>query len=178
MIKFTPAWGLAVVFTTAVYFLPLVYIQNKDLIDGQISHASKIASDQSSQIRSLAQQHTQSAVSASQSALKDASTKAQEMVGQAKQAAVDNGIVSHETAGLSTTQKVADKVTPTSTRGLDGSVDRVDTSIPTPGITKSETEEVLGVKKEDFPVAPNDQPFSDYSEVSKVQAEGGPIASQ
>nr|POE99379.1 reticulon-like protein 1 [Quercus suber] len=200
LIKVTPAWGLALIFTTAVYFLPLIYLQNQELIDSQLSSASKIASDQTKQIRNIAQQHTSNAVSTSQSALKDASAKAQEMIGQAKQTAVDKGLVSQETAGLgsttSSTQKIGDNVAPVTSstkieplapqsqsnssapKSMDGSADLIDTQIPAPGISKADTEEILGVKKEDFPIAPVDQPFSDGTETHQVKAEGGPIASQ
>ncbi|EMD00785.1 hypothetical protein BAUCODRAFT_183090 [Baudoinia panamericana UAMH 10762] len=98
LIQITPAWGLALLFTTLTYFTPLVYITNKDFIDGHVENASNIVNQQTQQMRDLAVHHSNRAMEASSQALKDASSKAQEMIGQTKQKAVQQGIVSQETA--------------------------------------------------------------------------------
>lgn len=97
LIKITPAWGLTLLFTTFAFFTPLIYIKNQTLIDQHLSNAQDLINQQATQVRDLAQQHTSKAVEASQSALKDYSAKASEMIGGAKQAAVDKGIVTKET---------------------------------------------------------------------------------
>lgn len=93
-----PSWGLALFFTTVVYFAPLAYITNKDLIDHHLNNASTMVSDQANQVRGLAAQHTNKAMEASQAAFKDYSAKATEMIGQGKKAAVEKGVVAPETA--------------------------------------------------------------------------------
>ena len=103
LIKITPPWGLVLLFTTFAYFIPLIYIQNRELIDSHVSNAQDILSKQATQVRDLAAEHTNKAVSASSSALKDYSGKAQEMIGTAKKTAVDKGYVSAETAGTTGT---------------------------------------------------------------------------
>lgn len=107
LVKIMPTWGLALFFTTFIYFLPLAYIQNKEIIDEQINNAQTIVSEQAGQVRNLAVQHTNSAVEASQSAFKEYSNYAQELIGQGKQAAVDKGVVSPATA-----EKVAPSTAP------------------------------------------------------------------
>lgn len=97
LIKITPAWGLTLLFTTFAFFTPLIYIKNQTLIDHHLSNAQDLINQQATQVRDLAQQHTSKAVEASQSALKDYSAKASEMIGGAKQAAVEKGIVTKET---------------------------------------------------------------------------------
>lgn len=36
LIKFVPMWGLALIATTVAYLGPLIYIQNKEVIDAQL----------------------------------------------------------------------------------------------------------------------------------------------
>jgi len=98
LIKITPAWGLALLFTTAAYFVPLVYIKNRELIDSHLENAGNIINSQTKQVRDLASQHTSKAMEASSQTLKDYSAKAQGMMGQAKGKAVEKGIVSPQTA--------------------------------------------------------------------------------
>jgi len=98
LIKITPAWGLALLFSTLIYFAPLIYITNKDLIDGHLNNASKLVNDQTQQLRDMASQHTSKAMEMGSNTIKDYSAKAQEMMGQAKNKAVEKGVVSPETA--------------------------------------------------------------------------------
>lgn len=97
LIKITPAWGLTLLFTTFAFFTPLVYIKNQELIDHHLSNAQSLLNEQATQVRDMAQQHTSKAMEASQTALKDYSAKAGELIGGAKQAAVEKGVVSQET---------------------------------------------------------------------------------
>ena len=98
LIKVTPTWGLTLLFTTLVYFLPLAYITNKEFVDQHLENAGSLINQQTNQIRDLASQHTSKAMEMSSSALKDYSSKASEMMGGAKKAAVEKGYVSQETA--------------------------------------------------------------------------------
>lgn len=127
-------------FTTLTFFAPLLYISNKQFIDEHLGNAQKIVSDQANQVRGLAAEHTGKAWEASQSAFKEYSSKAQEVIGQgaakaqeaagqAKQAAVDKGIVSPQTA---------DKVTPE--KGVDGN-DFPAAPMEEPAVPKATTHE-------------------------------------
>lgn len=93
-----PAWGLTLFFTTLVYFVPLAYISNKEIIDEHLANAQNLASEQTKQLRGIVAEHTNKTMEMSQSALKEYTAKAQEMIGQGKQAAVDKGVVKQETA--------------------------------------------------------------------------------
>lgn len=98
LIKITPAWGLALLFSTLIYFVPLIYITNKDLIDEHLNNATKLVNDQTQQLRNIASQHTSKAMEMGSNTFKDYSAKAQEMIGQTKNKAVEKGVVSPDTA--------------------------------------------------------------------------------
>ncbi|CAM1511386.1 Fc.00g088990.m01.CDS01 [Cosmosporella sp. VM-42] len=55
LVKLVPYWGLAVIGTTVVFMVPLVYTSNKELIDQQLQNASDIINAQTSQARDVAQ---------------------------------------------------------------------------------------------------------------------------
>lgn len=113
LIKIMPSWGLVLFFTTVIYFAPLVYLTNKELIDEQLGNAQKIVSEQADQVRGLAAQHTGKAWEATQSLTKEYTAKASEAIGQTKQAAVEKGYISQDTANKVTpSQATADQVTP------------------------------------------------------------------
>ncbi|KAF2170030.1 hypothetical protein M409DRAFT_64413 [Zasmidium cellare ATCC 36951] len=98
LIKIMPSWGLALFFTTAAYFVPLAYISNKEFIDHHLNNAQNIASEQASQLRGIVAEHTNKTVELSQSAIKEYTAKAQDLIGQGKQVAVEKGAVKQETA--------------------------------------------------------------------------------
>lgn len=89
---------MALLFTTLAYFVPLAYLQNQEFIDEHLNNAHDLLNKQATQVRDLASEHTSKAMEMSQSALKDYSAKASEMMGGAKKAAVEKGIVSEGTA--------------------------------------------------------------------------------
>lgn len=137
LVKFVPNWGLALIGTTFVYLAPLVYIKNQAAIDSHLENAGNIMSKQTEQMRSLASQHTNKAMEATSSATKQYAAKAQEMMGGAKKAAVDQGVVSKETAEKAPGQPI----------------DRVGESAP-----------VGGVQHGDFPNAPKTEPAPEPTE--------------
>ncbi|KAM3425068.1 Reticulon-like protein [Cercospora zeina] len=162
LIKVVPTWGLLLFFTTVLYFAPLIYVTNKELIDEQLGNAQKIVSEQTEQVRSLAAENANKAWQATQSATKEYTAKAQEAIGQAsaktqetvaqtKQAAVDKGYVSQETA---------DKVTPTPA-------------------TAEEVTPQSGVSNADFPTAPKEEPavteVVDPTAELKTESHGEPL---
>ncbi|KAI9690081.1 MAG: hypothetical protein M1820_010020 [Bogoriella megaspora] len=82
LIKIVPTWGLALTAITTVYFAPLVYIQNRELIDGHLDNASSVVTQQTSQFRDLAAHHTGRATDSLVQATKGYTAKAQEYMGQ------------------------------------------------------------------------------------------------
>ncbi|KAF7544509.1 hypothetical protein G7Z17_g9890 [Cylindrodendrum hubeiense] len=55
LVKLVPYWGLAVIGTTVVFFVPLVYTANQELIDAQIQNASDLINSQTAQVKDVAQ---------------------------------------------------------------------------------------------------------------------------
>ena len=66
--------------TTVAYLGPLVYIQNKEVIDGHLHRANTIASEQARQVRDLAAQHTGNAANTFKQYAGDYTSKAQETI--------------------------------------------------------------------------------------------------
>ncbi|KAK5175763.1 uncharacterized protein LTR77_000903 [Saxophila tyrrhenica] len=143
LVKITPAWGLALLFTTLAYFVPLAYLQNQELIDHHVSNAQTIVSKQTEQLREIASQQTNKAVEASSSAFKTYGARASEMVGQAKQSAVDKGYVNQETAdkapGSTEVKKEDFPSAPTSVPQTDGPTEQPVSS----DVNKEEQEPLL-----------------------------------
>lgn len=163
LVKITPAWGLFLLSTTVIYFAPLIYLTNKELIDEILGNAKNIVSQQASQVRGLAAQHTEKAWEASQSAFKEYSAKAsgaigqttakaQQSIGQAKKSAVDKGLVSDDTASKilpnqSTNDSAANEFAPSET-----------TTENVTSETAPVTSETAPVDDESFPSAPKEEP--------------------
>ncbi|KAH7165511.1 Reticulon-domain-containing protein [Dactylonectria macrodidyma] len=55
LVKLVPYWGLAVIGTTVVFLVPLVYASNQELIDAQIQNASDMINSQTAQVKDVAQ---------------------------------------------------------------------------------------------------------------------------
>ncbi|KAF2036529.1 hypothetical protein EK21DRAFT_105848 [Setomelanomma holmii] len=82
LIKFVPLWGLTLIATLVTYLAPLIYIQNKEAIDGQLEKSRQIASQQATQIKGLANQHAGNAAKTVQGYTQQATAKAQETINQ------------------------------------------------------------------------------------------------
>ncbi|KAI4730396.1 hypothetical protein E4T49_01865 [Aureobasidium sp. EXF-10728] len=87
LVKIMPTWGLALLFTTLIYTVPLVYINNREVIDAQLENASTIINEQTQQVRTIAAEQTQHATDIAKSTATDLSNRASELIGQAKQRA-------------------------------------------------------------------------------------------
>jgi uncharacterized protein YjbJ (UPF0337 family) len=69
--------------STFITFLgPLVYIQNKEVIDAQLEKGYNIANQQAQQVKGLANQHAGNAMKTVQGYTQQATAKAQETVNQ------------------------------------------------------------------------------------------------
>lgn len=75
-----PYWGLAVIATTVVFFTPLIYSTNQELIDTQLKHASDVVNAQTAQLRSVAQKHTEQATQVTKQYMGDYTAKAQALI--------------------------------------------------------------------------------------------------
>jgi hypothetical protein len=88
-----PLWGLALIADSIVFLAPLIYIQNKELIDEHITKAGSVNNDQANQVRELAAQHTGRATETMKQYTSEYTKKAQDIMG---------GSVSRQKAGLKT----------------------------------------------------------------------------
>ncbi|KAJ4294861.1 hypothetical protein N0V88_005098 [Collariella sp. IMI 366227] len=80
LVKIVPYWGLAVIATTVVFFTPLIYTSNQELIDTQLKHASEVVNAQTSQLRHVAQKHTEQATHLTKQYVGDYTAKAQALL--------------------------------------------------------------------------------------------------
>lgn len=84
LIKVVPLWGLALIGTSIIYLAPLVYVNNRELIDSQIAHTSEIINSQAAQVKDIASHHAGRGVESVKSYAGDYTAKAQQYVGQAR----------------------------------------------------------------------------------------------
>lgn len=84
LIKFVPLWGLSLISISIIYLAPLVYLQNKELIDAQIQQTSDMVTQQATQFKDLAAQHTGNTVKTFQNYAGEYTSKAQDMIGNAR----------------------------------------------------------------------------------------------
>jgi len=82
LIKFVPLWGLALISTFITFLGPLIYIQNKEVIDAQLEKGYNVANQQAQQVKGLANQHAGNAMKTVQGYTQQATAKAQETVNQ------------------------------------------------------------------------------------------------
>lgn len=80
LVKIVPYWGLAVIATTVVFFTPLIYTSNQELIDTQLKHAGEVVNAQTAQLRSVAQKHTEQATHLTKQYVGDYTAKAQSLI--------------------------------------------------------------------------------------------------
>ncbi|KAM7220973.1 Reticulon-like protein 1 [Rhypophila decipiens] len=85
LIKIVPSWGLALIATTVVFFAPLLYTSNQELIDEQLKHVSEIVNAQTSQLRTVAQKQATQASQLTKEYVGDYSAKAQALIKGARQ---------------------------------------------------------------------------------------------
>jgi len=79
--KVVPLWVLALVATTTLFFVPLIYATNQELIDGHLKQASDVINAQTNQLKEVAGKHTAQATELAGQYVGDYTAKAQEMLG-------------------------------------------------------------------------------------------------
>ncbi|KAL1592426.1 hypothetical protein SLS59_009779 [Nothophoma quercina] len=82
LIKFVPVWGLALIGTVITFLGPLVYLQNKEVIDAQLEKGRSLASQQAAQFRDVASKQAANASQTVQGLTQQYTTKAQETINQ------------------------------------------------------------------------------------------------
>lgn len=80
LVKIVPYWGLALATATVVFFAPLAYKTNQELIDHYLKEASDIVNSQSEQLRQVASKHTAQAAELSKQYVGDYTAKAQQLL--------------------------------------------------------------------------------------------------
>ncbi|KAI0555504.1 Reticulon-domain-containing protein [Xylaria curta] len=80
LMKIVPVWGLTLIATTVLFFAPLIYTTNQELIDHYIKEGSNIVNSQTEQLRQVASKHTSQATEITKQYMGDYTHKAQMML--------------------------------------------------------------------------------------------------
>ncbi|ROW01033.1 hypothetical protein VSDG_02664 [Cytospora chrysosperma] len=80
LVKIVPYWGLALLATTLIFTVPLVYISNQELIDHHLKNAQELVNAQTEQLRKATATHTAHATEATKQLMGDYTSKAQQML--------------------------------------------------------------------------------------------------
>jgi len=84
LIKFVPLWGLSLISVSCIYLGPLIYMNNKELIDTHLANAQDVVNTQAGQVKDLAGYHANNASSTVKQYAGDYTSKAQEYIGSAR----------------------------------------------------------------------------------------------
>ena len=78
-------WGMALLSTCVIYLLPLIYVSNKELIDGHLENTGRIISEQTQQVKAMAGEHAGKGFETVKTYTNDYTNKASEYVGKSRQ---------------------------------------------------------------------------------------------
>lgn len=84
LIKILPFWGLSLIGVSCIYLGPLIYMNNKELIDTHLQNASDVVNTQAAQVKDLAGHHTARASETVKAYAGDYTSKAQEYIGSGR----------------------------------------------------------------------------------------------
>lgn len=82
LVKIVPFWGLSLIGSSVLFLTPLIYKQNKETIDAQIRHASRVVNQQTVQVKQVAVQQSSAALNTTKHFVDEYSTKASQLIGQ------------------------------------------------------------------------------------------------
>lgn len=85
LVKLLPGWGFALFATSVTFLVPLVYTQNKELIDSQYEHATQVVSQQTQQLRSITAEHTSKGLESVKAYTGEYTNLASEYIGKSRQ---------------------------------------------------------------------------------------------
>lgn len=80
--QLVPAWGLSLIFTCIIFLAPLIYVQNREVIDTQLENVTNIVNTQAAQLKDLTAHHTSQAFETAKVYADEYAQKAQELVGR------------------------------------------------------------------------------------------------
>lgn len=80
LVKIVPYWGLALLSTTLLFTVPLVYTSNQELIDHHLKNAQDVVTAQTEQLRQVAGTHTAKATEITKQYMGDYTSKAQQLL--------------------------------------------------------------------------------------------------
>ncbi|KAI1304562.1 Reticulon-domain-containing protein [Xylaria venustula] len=78
--KIVPYWGMTLLGATVLFFLPLIYTTNQELIDSYLKEGSDILNSQTEQLRQVASKHTSQATEITKQYMGDYTAKAQTLL--------------------------------------------------------------------------------------------------
>ncbi|KAL2410799.1 hypothetical protein ABEF95_001248 [Exophiala dermatitidis] len=116
LIKLLPFWGVALVAANVAFLGPLIYLENRELIDAQLEHAGHIINQQTHQIKDLTAQHTSKGLESVKQYTGTAAAKAQEVVGSARQKIPAPSTVAGSTTSSNTNKPVKEADFPSAPR--------------------------------------------------------------
>lgn len=90
LVKIVPYWGLALLSTTLLFTVPLIYTSNQELIDHHLKNAQDIVNAQTEQLKKVAGTHAGHATEVTKSFVGDYTAKAQELI-RGRQASATTG---------------------------------------------------------------------------------------
>ena len=82
LVKIVPFWGLSLIGASVLFLTPLIYKQNKETIDAQIRHASRVVNQQTVQVKQVAVQQANATMNTTKHFVDEYSTKASNLIGQ------------------------------------------------------------------------------------------------
>ncbi|ROW16809.1 hypothetical protein VPNG_01568 [Cytospora leucostoma] len=80
LVKIVPYWGLALIASTLLFSVPLIYTSNQELIDHHIKNAQELVGAQTNQLRQITSSHTAHATEATKQLVGDYTNKAQQIL--------------------------------------------------------------------------------------------------
>jgi len=95
LIKYIPFWALLLLTTVTAFTAPLIYLQNKDIIDEQICQANEFANAQLANGRQITEKYANDAAARARATAADLTHKVQEYASK-KSPAVKSEAVSHD----------------------------------------------------------------------------------
>ena len=84
LVKYLPLWGLSLIAVSIIYLAPLIYVNNRELIDERLNNVSNIINSQAEQVKDLAGHHASRASETVKTYAGDYTAKAQEYIGSVR----------------------------------------------------------------------------------------------
>jgi len=101
LINLIPAWGMSLIAVCTMFLAPLVYIQNREVIDQQVEQVTHIVNTQASQLKDITSHHANQAYATAKTYTDEYTNKAQEYMGRRQSTA--HGTTNGSSTGVSST---------------------------------------------------------------------------